>query len=662
MTTLNTVLYDQAIELGLDMERVSAASRYEIIQMIKKLEKELIAQVSSGVTDWNKARIAKQLSEATRIIQQYYDEMSGVMVNTTTSVAQVSATSTAQALGVATGNFIPTVMPSAAWLESIASNVIVQGATQAAWWNRQSADTAWRFSTAVRQGLVSAETNQQIIRRVMDVMDVSRKNAAALVQTSVQSVSAQAKDKTRQANDHLIASVEWVATLDKIVCPACGVRDGKRWGLDKEPKGHSIPYQLPPLHFNCLPADSLITSVSNITGASKRWMDGNLIIIKTSSGRELSCTPNHPILTNSGWIPANVLNVGDNVVANGASEWAGSSNGDDEYIPTTIHEITESFFSSRKVLPRPVPMTAKDFHGDGADSKVGIVYSDSFLTSEDDTFICQHCGDRFLISGEPPAGDALNGLSFEQLRANLPLLSSDRVMRVTGERKPLFGGHPSNSGELLLTSVPDVYSCILECSGNNLAAGSKDSSNASDSNTSFIDGQSSININSDELLTGINASVIKPIDNSSNINIEHLSNLLAGFTGSMFFDEIISVEIKPFHGYVLNIETVDGWYTANGIITHNCRCTTVDITKTWRELGIDIDEAPAGTRASMEGQVSDKTFEEFLKRKGTAYQNEVLGKGRAELYRNGTITFNQLLNQDGNMLTLKELEIKYGII
>ena len=42
MTTLNTVLYDQAIELGLDMERVSAASRYEVIQMIKKLEKELI--------------------------------------------------------------------------------------------------------------------------------------------------------------------------------------------------------------------------------------------------------------------------------------------------------------------------------------------------------------------------------------------------------------------------------------------------------------------------------------------------------------------------------------------------------------------------------------------------------------------------------------------
>jgi SPP1 gp7 family putative phage head morphogenesis protein len=250
MTTLNTVLYDQAIELGIDMERVSASSRYETIQLIKKLEKELIAQVASGVTDWNKARIAKQLSEATKIIQQYYDEMAGVMVDTTTSVAQVSATSTAQALGVATGNYIPTVLPSATWLETIASNVIVQGATQSAWWNRQSADTAWRFSTAVRQGLVAAETNQQIIKRVMDVMDVSRKNAATLVQTSVQSVANQAKEKTSQANINLIASREWVATLDKITCIKCAVRDGKRWKLDGTPIGHSIPYQAPPIHFN----------------------------------------------------------------------------------------------------------------------------------------------------------------------------------------------------------------------------------------------------------------------------------------------------------------------------------------------------------------------------------------------------------------------------
>lgn len=340
MTKLNTVLYDQAIELGIDMERVSASSRAEIIKLIQKMQKELIAQLAEGVTEWNKARLTKQLSDASKIIKQYYDEMAGVMVDTTTTVAQVSATSTAKALGVATGGYIPPSLPSATWLETIAGNAIIQGAAQADWWARQSADTAWRFSTAVRQGLVAAETNSQIIKRVMAVMDISRKNAAALVQTSVQSVANQAKEKTAQANADIIASREWVATLDKHTCVLCAVRDGKRWKLDGTPIGHAIPYQAPPIHFND-------------------------------------------------------------------------------------------------------------------------------------------------------------------------------------------------------------------------------------------------------------------------------------------------------------------------------RCTMVDVTKTFRELGIDIDEVPRGTRASMEGQVDDLTFEDFLKRKGTDYQDEILGKGRAQLYRDGIITFNQLLDQSGNPLTLKQLKAKY---
>jgi hypothetical protein len=93
----------------------------------------------------------------------------------------------------------------------------------------------------------------------------------------------------------------------------------------------------------------------------------------------------------------------------------------------------------------------------------------------------------------------------------------------------------------------------------------------------------------------------------------------------------------------------------------NCRSVLVPITKTFRELGIPIDEPQPTTRASTDGPVSAKTtFDDFLKRKGQAFQDEVLGKGRADLWRTGKMTLSQLVNGEGNPLTLEELRSKYG--
>jgi hypothetical protein len=82
----------------------------------------------------------------------------------------------------------------------------------------------------------------------------------------------------------------------------------------------------------------------------------------------------------------------------------------------------------------------------------------------------------------------------------------------------------------------------------------------------------------------------------------------------------------------------------------------VGITKTYRELGVDIDEVPTGTRASDEGQIrADITFAEFLKGKPAAYVDDLLGPGRADLWRKGKITLQQLVDGSGRELTLKEL-------
>lgn len=93
----------------------------------------------------------------------------------------------------------------------------------------------------------------------------------------------------------------------------------------------------------------------------------------------------------------------------------------------------------------------------------------------------------------------------------------------------------------------------------------------------------------------------------------------------------------------------------------NCRSTVIPITKTFRELGIDRDEVPLSTRSSIDGQVAaDLTFEKFLAGKPPQFADEMLGKGRAQLWREGKISFSDLLNLQGQPLTLKQLERRYG--
>ena len=92
-----------------------------------------------------------------------------------------------------------------------------------------------------------------------------------------------------------------------------------------------------------------------------------------------------------------------------------------------------------------------------------------------------------------------------------------------------------------------------------------------------------------------------------------------------------------------------------------CRSTVIPILKTLREMGIDRDNFQQTTRASMDGQVAaDITFDQFLKGKPQAFADQMLGKGRAELWREGKITLTQLLNAKGQPLTLKQLAEKYG--
>lgn len=91
-----------------------------------------------------------------------------------------------------------------------------------------------------------------------------------------------------------------------------------------------------------------------------------------------------------------------------------------------------------------------------------------------------------------------------------------------------------------------------------------------------------------------------------------------------------------------------------------CRSTENLITKSWRELGIDIDEMDEGTRASMDGQVpAGTTFGEWIQRQSFQRQVQVLGETRARLMKDGGIRTDEMFNDKGEKLSLAQLREIY---
>lgn len=88
-----------------------------------------------------------------------------------------------------------------------------------------------------------------------------------------------------------------------------------------------------------------------------------------------------------------------------------------------------------------------------------------------------------------------------------------------------------------------------------------------------------------------------------------------------------------------------------------CRSLYVPVLKSWRELGINADEIPDSTRASLDGQVPAKlTYGEWLFKQSPERQNRVLGIDKAELFRSGKLSFDKFVSPLGHSYTLAELK------
>lgn len=90
-----------------------------------------------------------------------------------------------------------------------------------------------------------------------------------------------------------------------------------------------------------------------------------------------------------------------------------------------------------------------------------------------------------------------------------------------------------------------------------------------------------------------------------------------------------------------------------------CRSTTVPVLKSWRQMGIDEDEATPATRASLNGQVpGDITYGPWLRKQPREFVNEVMGQQKGALFLDGKLPIDRFVDRAGNELTLNQLQTR----
>lgn len=88
-----------------------------------------------------------------------------------------------------------------------------------------------------------------------------------------------------------------------------------------------------------------------------------------------------------------------------------------------------------------------------------------------------------------------------------------------------------------------------------------------------------------------------------------------------------------------------------------CRSFALPLLKTWRELGINVDELPPAKRASIGGPVdASMSFSDWLKTQDVDTQDGILGKARGKLFRDGGLTVDKFADSTGNIYSLQQLK------
>jgi SPP1 gp7 family putative phage head morphogenesis protein len=273
---LSNQIADLNMSHAVDLERFTANETQAALKLLNDLESKLAGDIANvnptGVpqTAYKKKRQKELLKQTQATIKTAYKGIATENQNALKEVAQIESKFARDLVNKPIGVDLASVALAPEQLKELARDTVIEGTQVKEWWDRQSEELRFAFNNTMKEGIARGETVDELVKRVRGtrangfkdgVMKTSRAKAEALVRTSTQQVSNNARRATYENNTDVIKAVQQVSTLDLRTSDICIARSGLQWSLPNyEPIGHSIPHKGgPPVHWNCRSTEIPVT-------------------------------------------------------------------------------------------------------------------------------------------------------------------------------------------------------------------------------------------------------------------------------------------------------------------------------------------------------------------------------------------------------------------
>lgn len=265
--TANSDLVDEAIQLGLTIDRLAQHSFAGVLDRLQALRKQMAVLVievdPTGVTRDvdRRARLEKLIDRIDQEIAAAYAEMRRGVDRDLDNVGTLTQDSLSALLAL-----LLLIKGLSRELDFSARSsarkaVLIEGITVADWWDRQKTDMQFR----VRRVLDDAMRLTQIGKEpgTADLVNAITSNepgslfsaapghAEGLIRSAHHAGANMVRFEMILRHPELFRAFMHISVLDMSTTKVCKMRSNRLWSLDGAPIGHTLPFARPPLHWRC---------------------------------------------------------------------------------------------------------------------------------------------------------------------------------------------------------------------------------------------------------------------------------------------------------------------------------------------------------------------------------------------------------------------------